>query len=390
MEAYYKTLEIPVGSSQKKVRAAYTRLTRQYHPSLNEDNWQKFVEINKAFETLFYEDIVRKDGTVLTNDRLFGRIPQTPDMFVIDKAKKEEFLQKMLKNKDKLPTETKEKVNQLLHRKETLERKRVKLITKLVQEEEEEEKEEESEKEPQDSMQRLLNKLLKQASSPEEEEKINQLLTDHNENERKRKELLKQIEDESEDEDENEEEETKLNKLDNLEKHCDKITDMCNSIKPELSKILELSNEIFKPKALPEINYETYVRDPNATGIDPRLTEINICELIEQTALPFLDVTDKDIEKCLNQKIFLAPHCIYNCSCDSFSYRMDKTFDAIKIATIVNEINNGTYDYNYPIVIWDDGEEGDPIYDTDGTGEYHIRAFYYCKKNIYMSVNRSG
>jgi hypothetical protein len=55
-----------------------------------------------------------------------------------------------------------------------------------------------------------------------------------------------------------------------------------------------------------------------------------------------------------------------------------------------NEINNNTYNYNYPIVIWEDNDNGKIVYDADGAGLYHIRAFYYCKKNIYISINRSG
>lgn len=129
--------------------------------------------------------------------------------------------------------------------------------------------------------------------------------------------------------------------------------------------------------------------------IDTRLTEIDINELFEQTSDILFShighVTDDDIIECLQQGIFLTTNAIYNASNDNYSYKDDKTFDVLKIATIVNEINNGTYNYNYPIVIWDDSEEYDThVWDTDGNGLYHIRAFYYCKKNIYLSVNRSG
>lgn len=126
--------------------------------------------------------------------------------------------------------------------------------------------------------------------------------------------------------------------------------------------------------------------------IDARLTEIDINELFEQTSdILFSHITDDDITKCLQQGIFLTTNAIYNASNDNYSYKNDNTFDVLKIATIANEINNGTYNYNYPIVIWDDSEEDDThIWDTDGNGLYHIRAFHYCKKNIYLSVNRSG
>ncbi len=140
--------------------------------------------------------------------------------------------------------------------------------------------------------------------------------------------------------------------------------------------------------------------------IDSRLTEININELVNQVGVPLNYISDEEIAKCLNEKIFLTTNCIYNKSCDIFSYKNDHTFDLIKITTIVNEINNNTYNYNYPIIIWDDGDDNqhkydtddnglydtddNGLYDTDDNGLYHIRAFYYCKKNIYMSVNRSG
>lgn len=126
--------------------------------------------------------------------------------------------------------------------------------------------------------------------------------------------------------------------------------------------------------------------------IDKRLTEINIFKLIGDTGIPFEEITDKEIEECLKQQIFLTTNAIYNSSNDSFSYKNDKFYDLLKISTIVNEINNNTYNYNYPIVIWEDFDEDteETKYDADDEGLYHIRAFYYCKKNIYMSVNQSG
>lgn len=126
--------------------------------------------------------------------------------------------------------------------------------------------------------------------------------------------------------------------------------------------------------------------------INKRLTEININELITQVAVPFKSISDKEIEECINNKIFLATRCIYNG--DNYYYptnlQYTKEYHLLRIATIVNEIQINTYNYNYPIVIWDDADEDSyHIWDTDGNGEHHIRAFYYCKKNIYMSINRS-
>lgn len=134
--------------------------------------------------------------------------------------------------------------------------------------------------------------------------------------------------------------------------------------------------------------------------IDPQLTEIDICLLVGQVGLPFSEITDEEIQKCVDAKIFLTTNAIYNSSNDPYSYKQNKFFDMLKIATIANEIQNGTYNFNYPIPIWDDDEadsedEDDdepstPKYETDGNGEYHIRAFHFCKRNIYLSVNRSG
>lgn len=123
--------------------------------------------------------------------------------------------------------------------------------------------------------------------------------------------------------------------------------------------------------------------------IDKRLTEINIIKLIDDIGIPFEEIIDEDINKCLHQNVLLTINCIYNASNDSYSYKNNKIFDLLKISTIVNEITNNNYNYNYPIVIWEDIENEKIKYDTDGDGLYHIRAFYYCKKNIYMSINRS-
>lgn len=140
--------------------------------------------------------------------------------------------------------------------------------------------------------------------------------------------------------------------------------------------------------------------------IDERLTEIDIFKLVRDCGIPFDDtISDKDIESCLKQGIFLTTNAIYNSSIDMFSHKDDRAFDLLKIATIVNEINNNTYNYNYPIVVWEDWDDEEDekdeenkkeiydkpgTYDLDGNGWYHVRAFHYCKKNIYMSVNHSG
>ena len=45
--------------------------------------------------------------------------------------------------------------------------------------------------------------------------------------------------------------------------------------------------------------------DKRLTEIDKRLTEININELVKQIGIPFAYISDKEIESCVNEKIFL-------------------------------------------------------------------------------------
>lgn len=115
------------------------------------------------------------------------------------------------------------------------------------------------------------------------------------------------------------------------------------------------------------------------TNIDKRLTEVNIYKLINRVGLPFYDISDEEIKECINNQIFLETPYIYDIK-GSFC-RHPKTYHLSRIATIVNEIQNNRYDYNYPIEISDN-------WDIDESVEHYIRAFYYCKKNIYMLFYR--
>lgn len=125
-----------------------------------------------------------------------------------------------------------------------------------------------------------------------------------------------------------------------------------------------------------------------STPIDTCLTEINIDELIHQIGVPFRDISDAEIKECVDHNIFLNTQCIYNGN--AFCYDT-KTYHLLRIATIVNEIQHNRYNYNYPIPIWNDSDDDEHNdWDTDGHGEHHIRAFCYCKKNIYMYVKRSS
>ena len=74
MTEYYNILDIPVTATQKQIIAAYRKMAAKYHPSIDASYNEKFLKITKAYEKLFHEDIVNKEGKVLcTNDKLFGR-----------------------------------------------------------------------------------------------------------------------------------------------------------------------------------------------------------------------------------------------------------------------------------------------------------------------------
>jgi preprotein translocase subunit Sec63 len=55
VKSYYKTLGLQPGASQKEVKKAYHRLSRQYHPDKNggdPEKDEKFLEIKEAYEAL--------------------------------------------------------------------------------------------------------------------------------------------------------------------------------------------------------------------------------------------------------------------------------------------------------------------------------------------------
>jgi len=122
-------------------------------------------------------------------------------------------------------------------------------------------------------------------------------------------------------------------------------------------------------------------------SFDLQLTEIDINTLIKHIGIPFKNISDDKINYYLTNKMFVDLELIYNGSKDKFSYKNNIDFDTKKIATIVKQIRFYKYNFNYPIAIWDISEDEEPFYDNDGNGEYHIRAFYYLRRNIYLSVN---
>lgn len=49
---FYKTLEIPDGSSLDEIKRAYRRLALKYHPDRNNGDVHKFLQVQHAYETL--------------------------------------------------------------------------------------------------------------------------------------------------------------------------------------------------------------------------------------------------------------------------------------------------------------------------------------------------
>ena len=57
MQSFYEVLELSPNCSIEDIKKSYRRLCKIYHPDRNPDNESKFIEINKAYETLVDEDL---------------------------------------------------------------------------------------------------------------------------------------------------------------------------------------------------------------------------------------------------------------------------------------------------------------------------------------------
>jgi DnaJ-class molecular chaperone len=60
MKSFYEILELNSGCSLEDIKNSYRQLCKIYHPDRNPDDKDKFIEIQKAYETLVDEDLRRE------------------------------------------------------------------------------------------------------------------------------------------------------------------------------------------------------------------------------------------------------------------------------------------------------------------------------------------
>lgn len=63
-EKYYRTLEIPSGSTDQEIKAAYRRLAKLYHPDRSGDpnTRDMFIDVNEAYEVLLKREAYLRDA----------------------------------------------------------------------------------------------------------------------------------------------------------------------------------------------------------------------------------------------------------------------------------------------------------------------------------------
>lgn len=60
MQNFYEILELNLDCTSEDIKNSYRQLCKIYHPDKNPDNSDKFIEIQKAYETLIDEDLRRE------------------------------------------------------------------------------------------------------------------------------------------------------------------------------------------------------------------------------------------------------------------------------------------------------------------------------------------
>lgn len=116
-------------------------------------------------------------------------------------------------------------------------------------------------------------------------------------------------------------------------------------------------------------------------------TEIyDILELVDKTYLPFAStLSDEDIKESLANFSFVNKRLIYKGE-KLFTLQSERKYNRRKVATIVNEILKGTYDYNFAFTVWQD-DEG--YIDFDDYAMFHVRAFHFCNQNMPVKIIKS-
>lgn len=108
----------------------------------------------------------------------------------------------------------------------------------------------------------------------------------------------------------------------------------------------------------------------------------DIIDLVDQTYVPFEStILDEDIEEAIQMYDFVNKKLIYK-GIQLFQTKPDPKNHVKKIATIAKEILNGSYDYNYTITLWRDGN----FIDFDDLSMFHVRAFHFCAQNIPVVI----
>ncbi|HCJ11872.1 MAG TPA: hypothetical protein DHV51_02085 [Opitutae bacterium] len=78
MKDYYEILHVPIDSSVQEIHKAFLELAKHFHPDINQDDHEQFVEIKEAYEVLTHPQ-ERKQY-----DRLFDRYLSEKDCFLYE------------------------------------------------------------------------------------------------------------------------------------------------------------------------------------------------------------------------------------------------------------------------------------------------------------------
>jgi DnaJ-class molecular chaperone len=81
MQNFYVVLGISRGADQEKIKRAYRRVAKQYHPDVaqNEESKERFLEISEAYETLSDETKRRQYDADLEREGSLFRVRNVPD-----------------------------------------------------------------------------------------------------------------------------------------------------------------------------------------------------------------------------------------------------------------------------------------------------------------------